>query len=196
MRLRVVQGQHRDLLRGQLPSHHRDHHDASHRLHHASYRRSSYRRSSYRHRHASQRQRYANPHQRHASQRRSDYRLLHASRQHCHARHRRHDGQRMMTQPNMPTTQPPPSALPKVCSCPSSEFCAERTTRPSSSFLGEWCGQRIPRNHTGLRSRPQRQQHRGKQQECAERQPHPSLGQAGGKRDSSGDRGHSTKRKR
>jgi hypothetical protein len=42
----------------------------------------------------------------------------------------------------------------------------------------------------------ERQQHRGKQQECAERQPHPSLGQAGGKRDSSGDRGHSTKRKR
>jgi hypothetical protein len=191
MLLRVVQGQHRDLLRGQLPSHHHDHHDASHRLHHASYRCSSYRCSSYR------RSSYRH---RHASQRRSDYRLLHASRQHCHARHRRrvrrHRGRRMMAQPNMPTTQPPPSALPKVCSCPSSEFCAERTTRPSSSFLGEWCGQRIPRNHTGLRSRPQRQQHRGKQQECAERQPHPSLGQAGGKRDSSGDRGHSTKRKR
>ena len=188
MRLRVVQGRHRDLLRGQLPSHHRDHHDASHRLHHASYRR-----SSYRHRHA-------NPHQRHASQRRSDYRLLHASRQHCHARHRRHvrrhDGQRMMTQPNMPTTQPPPSALPKVCSCPSSEFCAERTTRPSSSFLGEWCAQRIPRNHTRLRSPPQRQQDRGKQQESAEGQPHPSLGQAAGKRDASRDRSDSTKRER
>ena len=179
MRLRVVQGRRRDLLRGQLPSHHRDHHDASHRLHHASYRRSSYR-------------------HRHASQRRSDYRLLRASRQHCHAHYRRHvrrhDGQRMMAQPNMPTTQPPPSALPKVCSCPSSEFCAERTTRPSSSFLGEWCGQRIPRNHTRRRSPPQRQQDRGKQQESAEGQPHPSLGQAAGKRDASRDRSDSTKR--
>jgi hypothetical protein len=195
MRLRVVQGRRRDQSRGQLPSRRRDHHDASHHSRH-----SSYRRSSYRHRHASLRQRYANPHQRHASQRRSGYRLLRASRQHCHAHYRRHvrrhDGQRMMAQPNMPTTQPPPSALPKVCSCPSSEFCAERTTRPSSSFLGEWCGQRIPRNHTRLRSPPQRQQDRGKQQESAEGQPHPSLGQAAGKRDASRDRSDSTKRER
>ena len=47
-----------------------------------------------------------------------------------------------------------------------------------------------------LRSPPQRQQHRRNQQESTERQPHPSLGQAAGKRDSSGDRGHSAKRKR
>ena len=82
------------------------------------------------------------------------------------------------------------------CASTDAARAAERTTRLSSSFLGEWCGQRIPRNHTRLRSPPQRQQHRGKQQECAECQLHPSLGQAAGKRDSSGDRGHSTKRKR
>ncbi len=46
---RVVQGQDRDLLPVQLPSRHRDHHDANH--HHASRRRSDYhhRRASHRH---------------------------------------------------------------------------------------------------------------------------------------------------
>jgi len=53
-------------------------------------------------------------------------------------------------------------------------------------------------DHTGaaIRSPPQRQQHRGKQQESAECQPHPSLGQAAGERDASGDRRGATNRKR
>jgi len=49
---------------------------------------------------------------------------------------------------------------------------------------------------TRLRSPPQSQQHRRKQQETAECQSHPSLGQPGCKRDASRDRSDSTKRKR
>jgi len=63
--LRVLQGQHPDQSRGQLPNRHRDHRDASRHP-----RRASYRRSGYHHPHASQCQRYANPHHRRASQRR------------------------------------------------------------------------------------------------------------------------------
>jgi hypothetical protein len=81
---RVAQGRDRDLSRVQLPSHHRDHHDANHHPHRATHRRSSYR-------------------HRHASRRGSNFR---------HHRHdHRGDGQRMKEQPTMPAMQPPPTEL-------------------------------------------------------------------------------------
>src|SRR6516165_9900867 len=136
---RVVQGQHRDLSRDQLPTRHRDDHDVAN-LRHAS------RRSNYR-RHASQRQRYARPHQRRAARRhrsseahrrashpRSQYLHPHASRRHV----RRHDGQQMTVQPKMPATQPPLSESRNIERCLSSEFHLRRTTRPRSQFRVEF----------------------------------------------------------
>jgi len=90
-RLRVVQGQHRDLSRDQLPTRHRDDHDVAN-LRHAS------RRSNYR-RHASQRQRYARPHQRRAARR---HRSSEAHRRASHPR----------SQYLHPHAQPPPCPPP------------------------------------------------------------------------------------
>jgi hypothetical protein len=113
VRPRAVQGQHRDLLRVQLPRRRRDRHHASHYPRHASHRRSSC-------------------HPRDASHRRSNCHPRDASyRYHVHVR--RPGGQRMKAQPKKPVTQPPQSELLNVLSFSFSGYALPRETngRPS-----------------------------------------------------------------